>query len=182
MNNSYAQLLLFGLIVGALSGCQIVESDVGTVNLSISTDSTTYELQRTPGIYSVSLTVDITNEGHSTVFLHRACGYGDQPGYTLTRVKGDERIWLGNLICITKPLRQPIPLEPGETYTHLLEMESTVSPNAVPPKTMDMRTGEFLLEYHVQRTDRVEGWAPVDLADEPKRWSNTFTVLPPSDP
>lgn len=165
------------VLVFMASGCSPTEAGEAFV---IQTDSTEYRLRHEGGIYSVTLSVGVTNPLDRTVFLHRYCGYGDNPSSELVRTDGDTtRIWLSSGLCTSQPSREPIPLHSGETYVDQLELISTESPNANPPITMEMRTGRFVLVYHVQLTNAVEGWAPVDPLPPARTTSNPFVVLPP---
>lgn len=146
----------------------------------IRTDAAEYELRYQPGMYTLHMRAEYTNRTGKTVYLHRQCGYSDRPHRHLVRADTDSApIWLGAGFCITQPLRAPIPVAPGETYADEFQMWSTESPNAQPPITMAQRTGTFRLVYHVQRTDRVEGWEGVDLLPLEQRVSNVFQVKPP---
>jgi hypothetical protein len=146
----------------------------------IRTNSTVYHLSHQYALFTVRMRTYYTNDHDTPVYLHRACGYGDQPYKVLVRADGSERpIDLGRGVCITQPLRLPIEVAPGATFIDEFELSSTESPNAVPPITMDMRTGVFRLEYFIQRTNRVDGWWPVDLIPLDQRISNVFRVDPP---
>lgn len=146
----------------------------------IHTDRDAYRLTFDPGIYRLELTARYTNRSSGTVWLHRACGFGDHPSRSPVRADGsDTPIWLTSGVCTTRPLRAPIPVGAGETYVDHVMLVSSVSPNAQPPITMAMRTGTFRLVYAIQSSDSVAGWHPVDLVPEDERVSNTFEVLPP---
>lgn len=147
---------------------------------AIRTDSTFYHLSYVPGLYTVRMQTQYANEHSTPVYLHRGCGYSDQPSRVLVRADESERpIELGQGVCITRPLRLPIEVAPGATFIDEFELSSSESPNAVPPITMDMRTGVFRLEYFIQRTNRVGGWDAVDLLPLDQRISNVFRVDPP---
>lgn len=146
---------------------------------AIRTDAAVYALKYQPGIYTVRIRAEYTNRTGSTVYLHRRCGYGDKPHRNLIRSGSDTTsIWLNEGVCITRPLRSPISVQPGDSYSDEFELVSTESPHAQPPITMAMRTGAFQLVYHVQRSNRVEGWGGVDLLPLAHRISNVFRVQP----
>lgn len=149
-------------------------------DLWVLTDRTSYELDFVPGLYHLSLTARYTNRSSQTVWLHRGCGYADHPSRRLVRAdESDTEIWLHSGVCITRPLRDPIPVGAGEMFVDQVELVSSVSPHAQPPITMEMRTGTFRLVYAVQSSNEVEGWEPVDLVPLEERMSNAFVVRGP---
>lgn len=164
-------------IVALVAAC----SPTGTEEaFPIESEADEYRLEHQPGLYSVRLRVTVTNPLDRTVYLHRQCGYGDHPSRYLVRAGLDDtRIWLDSGVCITAPLRAPIPLGPGESYLDDVVLRSTESPQANPPITMAMRTGTFRLVYGVQLTDRVEGWHPVSPLPTDRTMSNAFTIASP---
>lgn len=166
-----------GVVAFILGACS--PTDPGDA-FAIRTDSTGYRLRYDGGMYSVRLRVHVTNPLDRTVFLHRQCGYGESPSRRLLRADGDTTsIRLDSGMCITQPLREPIPLHGGETYVDEVELSSPESPHASPPITLEMRTGEFVLVYAVQLTDAVGGWGPVDPLPPERTTSNPFVVLAP---
>ncbi len=153
---------------------------LGSEDVELHTDRTTYRLQYQPGIYSVEMTVTYTNRRSQPVYFHRTCGYGHEPHRELRRADDSTTpIWLGLGVCITQPLRLPIEVPVGASYEDQFVLVSTESPNANPPITMDQRTGTFRLEYFIQTENRVEGWSAVALVPLKERLSNRFRVVPP---
>jgi len=147
------------------------------------TDQRVYTLSYQPGLFSVTVRAEYTNKTATAVYLHRVCGYGNEPSHYLIRADDREaRVWLGVQSCITGQPRPPIPIGVGETYSQDFTLYSTESPGANPPITMATRTGRFRLIFEVQSTDRVGGWQGVDLLPESERVSNTFAVVPPQKP
>jgi hypothetical protein len=51
----------------------------------IETDSVVYHLEHEPVMYSVGMRVHVTNPLDRTIYLHRACGYGDEQPPTASR-------------------------------------------------------------------------------------------------
>ena len=165
---------LAAVIAGACS-----PTDTGDAFV-IRTDRTEYRLRHASGMYSVRLRVHVTNPLDRTVYLHRECGYGESPSRRLLRADGDTTsIRLDSGVCITRPLREPIPLRGGETYVDEVELSSPESPHASPPITLEMRTGEFVLVYAIQPTDAIGGWGSVDPLPPERTTSNPFVVLAP---
>ena len=174
-------LPLLGMLAAALGTANCGQAaGIGAGDLDLRTDSTTYKLRYTPGLYWIDMLVTVTNRSARDVYLHRACGYGEKPHRELRRTDdSDSRIWLGVAFCITQPLQLPIRVRAGETYVDEFSLPSTESPNATPPITMDERTGRFQLEYFIQTENRVEGWDAVELLPLSTRLSNSFRVDPP---
>lgn len=175
-----------GMIVSAivLAGCAdpAAPNDLlpDSANAPWQTDRAVYTLAYQPGMYSTKVLAQYTNKTGATVYLHRACGYGNDPSAYLMRAdEREESVWLGGSVCITAPQRAPIAVAPGETFSRELTLYSSESPNANPPIGMNTRTGLFRMIFEVQSTDRTGGWQAVDLLPERERVSNVFTVLPP---
>ncbi len=176
-----------GMVVAAfaLAGCAAdpaapVDLLPDSANSPWQTDRSVYTLDHQPGMYSIKVLAQYANKSASTVYLHRACGYGEDPSAYLMRADDrEESVWLGGSVCISAPQRAPIAVGPGETFSRELTLYSSESPNASPPIGMETRTGAFRLVFEVQSTDRSGGWSAVDLLPESERVSNTFTVLPP---
>jgi hypothetical protein len=180
---SAAVLALVGWIARSmllLAGAASCGDATGVNETNIQTDSTTYHLKYLPGIYWIDVKVTYTNRYFRPVYLHRACGFGDEPHRELRRTEDvTTRVVLGGPVCITRPLRPPIEVAAWATYEDHFELVSPESPFASPPITMDQRTGTFRLEYFIQSENRVEGWSAVTLVPVEQRLSNSFRVLPP---
>lgn len=172
---------MLSLVVGA---CSLTDpAEVVLEDFAIQTDSAQYRLRHEPGVYTLTLRVLVTNPLDRTVFLHRECGYGEDPSRYLVRADGDStRVRLLRGVCVTQPMRRPIRLESGETYVDQVVLHSTESPSADPPITMDMRTGTFVLVYDIQLTNAVGGWEPADPLPAERTMSNPFVVVAPDDP
>ena len=152
----------------------------------IETSRTEYELQGDPNpgwryVLSVEMDVAITNPTDRTVYLHRACGFGDAPTRLLVRVGDDTtRNPLGDIICITRPPRAPIPVGPGATYADHVVLSVIDSPNSSHTYTVEELTGTFQFVYQIQPSDRVDGWSPVNPFSSDRTTSNTFTFTAPA--
>jgi hypothetical protein len=177
----------FGTLLAALTlaGCAAdpaAPNDLlpDSANAPWQTDRSVYTLTYEPGMYSTRVQAQYTNKTNATVYLHRACGYGNEPSRYLMRADDrEESVWLGSQVCISAEPRAPIPVGAGETYSQELTLYSSESPGANPPISMATRTGAFRIVFEVQSTDRVGGWTAVDLLPESERVSNVFTVLAP---
>jgi hypothetical protein len=151
--------------------------EVADEDVDLRTDRATYVLQYASQMYWIDLTVTYVNPRPSAVYLHRACGAGDEPQRWVRRVDDSGvDVELGQVACITQQLRPPIEVGPGETYVDQVTVYSSLSPRANPPITMAERTGTFRLEYFIQSENRVEGWEAVALVPEAGRVSNSFRV------
>ena len=169
--------ILCAFMVGFATSACLTDPEL---TVDVSTDATEYRLEGVPGGYMLRMDVTVTNLSRQTLFLHRQCGFGDEPARTLRREEGDATpVRLGVLGCASGSIREPISLPPGEEFLHQLRLYSSESPNAVPPETMEHRTGRFRIVYFVQRTSRVEGWTAVDALPEESTRSGVFEVLPP---
>lgn len=162
------QVCMF-LIGGTGAACSFLEPEK---SLIIRTDEAEYVLQEEAGRYSVSVGVHLKNTLKETVYLHRECGTGDNPSVGIERTDSDATaIRVDKAVCTSTPRRNPIPLPPEGTYRDSVRLVSSKP-----------ASGRFRLIYGVQRTDRVEGWGPVDLMEPGGTRSNRFTIRSPAEP
>ncbi len=178
----YIRLMVAALVLGGCAADPAAPTDLlpDSANAPWQTDRSVYTLAYQPGVYSIKVLAQYANKSSATVYLHRACGYGEEPSTYLMRAdEREESVWLGGSVCITAPQRAPIAVGPGETFSRELTLYSSESPHANPPIGMNTRTGLFRMVFEVQSTNRTDGWQAVDLLPVSARVSNAFTVLPP---
>jgi hypothetical protein len=142
-------------------------------SISIRTDRTQYVLESGEHRDEIQVTVRITNNWGQPVYLHRKCGYGEFPSRHLIGVSGDStRLFISGSgdVCISLPLKDPIPIAVGHTY------EDTLLLRALKGTT----GGFYRISYDIQLSSVAEGWGPAEpvIAREAAT-SNTFEVMPP---
>jgi len=139
------------------------------------TDTTTYSIAQQPGEISVQMRVNYVNPSSQSTYLHRACGYGDEPARQLVRADAPETlVELGIQWCQTEVLRLPIEVPAGATYVDEFSLRAF---GLATEDIAQENEGVFRLMYFVQTQNVVDGWNAVSLVPEVDRLSNEFQLI-----